>query len=315
MAGLEEYFKRVIEFPGVVRHPEEAKFTALNEAGSKALVEQESEFQRILFLETPNDEVMLLLDGELQFYSADEHRYHESLTIVPFLFKKQPVRLVGVMGGGDGLVARELLRHFGDELESIRVVDIDPAVTELARTHPRLVELNEGSLLDERVEVINADAVTYRSDRPFDLIICDLPDPTSRALANLYTREYYEHLRSQLAPGGLLSLQIVYFQPLFDGLLTTLRGVFQHVSEYSVGMYSFVRVGFALCARDGLERCRDLPSGTRYLTPEVVDWLFYFPPDEPRLEISAPSTAADPKVLEWYEAYLRDQLPERILFY
>ena len=315
MSQLGEYFKRVMEFPGVVRRPEQAKLDALAEAGATVLSETESDFQRVLFLETPKRETMLLLDGELQFYSGDEHRYHECLTIIPFLFKATPVRSVGVMGGGDGLVARELLRHFGDEVESVHVVDIDPAVTELARSHPRLVELNAGSLLDERVTVLSEDASRYRSERPHDLIICDLPDPTTSVLGKLYTREYYEHLRSQLAPGGLLALQIVYFQPLFDGILKTLRGVFPNVKEYSVGMYSFCRCGFAVCAEVGLERSRELPSGTRYLTDKVVDWLFYFPPDEPRLDIEEVSTDQNLLVLEWYEAYLRDQFEERILYY
>ena len=315
MTRLEDYFKRVIEFPSIVRHPEDAKLEALAGAGARVLAEMQSDFQKILYIETPKKETMLLLDGELQFYSGDEHRYHECLTIVPFLYTDRELRHVAVMGGGDGLVARELLKHYGDVLESIRIIDIDPAVTELAKTHPHLVQLNEGSLLDERVEIINADAVEYRTDRPFDLIIGDLPDPTSSLLANLYTREYYERLRSQLSAGGLLALQILYFQPAFDGLLTTLRCVFPHVREYSVEMYSFVRCGFALCGDGELKRVRELPRGTRYLTEKVVDWLFYFPPDEPRIDVNEVSTTADPKVIEWYGDYLRDQFEERILFY
>ena len=209
MPDLESLWKRVIEFPGIVRRPESAKLDALEAGGAKVLVQQDSQFQRILLVETPKKELMLLLDGEIQFYSVDEHRFHESLSIVPVLHHPGPVRRVGVMGGGDGLVARELLSHFGDELELIRIVDLDPAVTELGRTHPRLLELNRGSLLDERVEVINADALSYRSDQLFDLVLCDLPDPTSPILARLYNREFYEHLRSQLDRRGLLAVQVV----------------------------------------------------------------------------------------------------------
>lgn len=315
MVRLEDYFKRVMEFPGVVRHPEEAKYQALADAGSRVLHQEQSDFQRILYLETPRGETMLTLDGELQFYSGDEHRYHESLAVVPFLFLPEGVRRVAVMGGGDGLIARELVRHFGGELESIEVIDIDPAVTRLATTHPRMLELNRRSLLDDRVRVVNADATRYRGDRSYDLIICDLPDPTNEALAGLYTREYYRHLESQLAPGGLMALQIVYFQPLFDGLLATLRSAFPEVLEYSVEMYSFVRCGFCLCGRERLERQREIPQGTRFLTPEVLDWLFYFPPDEPRLRVEEISTADEPRVLAWYREFLRDQFEERILFY
>lgn len=313
---VRSYFKRVIDFPGIVRVPEGAKLDALVEAGGRVLAEEETEHQRVLLIETPRGELMLLLDGQLQFYSYDEHRYHEALALVPFLYAREPVRRVGVMGGGDGLIVRELLRHHGDEIESIRVVDIDPAVTDLARNHPRLAELNEGSFRDPRVEVVNRDARAYRSNEPFDLIICDLPDPTSSVLARLYHREFYAGLREQLDPErGLLTVQIPYVPPVFDGVLTTLRSVFPAVRESGLRMYSFVHVGFGLAGVRRLERCRQLPSGTRYLTPETVEGLFYFPPDEQRAEISEPATDENERVLEWYAAYLRDHVEERILYF
>jgi spermidine synthase len=316
MTDLEQYWKRLTELPGIVKRPGEAKLGALKDAGARALVEEQTDFQRILLLETPKKEMMLLLDGEIQFYSGDEHRFHESLAVVPFLYSRGSVRRVGVMGGGDGLIARELLQHFGDEIELIRIVDIDPAITELARTHPRLLELNRGSLLDGRVEIVNTDALSYRSEEPFDLILGDLPDPTSSVLGRLYSREFYMHLREQLTPeDGLLAVQIVYLPPLFDGVLSTLRAVFPQVLEYAVWMYSFVRAGFGLAGQRPLERSRDLPPGTRHLTPQALDQMFYFAPDEPRVEVSEVSSDENGLVLEWYTAYLRDYFEERILYY
>lgn len=315
MTDVRSYWKRVMEFPGIVRRPENAKLDALSEGGAQVLVEQHSQFQRILLVETPKKELMLLLDGEIQFYSGDEHRFHEALSIVPALYHAGPLRRVGVMGGGDGLVARELLAHFGDELELIRVVDIDPAVTELARTHPRLLELNRGSLLDGRVEVINADALAYESDRPFDLVLCDLPDPTSPILGRLYNREFYEQLCSQLERDGLLAVQIVYVPPLFDGVLNTLRSVFPEVMEYAVWMYSFVRAGFALCGKRPFERRRDIPSETRHLTRESLDLMFYFAPDEPRTAVEEVSDDENRFVEKWYATFLREYFEERILYY
>lgn len=315
MTDVKSYWKRVMEFPGIVRHPEDAKLEALNDGGARVLVRQDSEFQRILVVETPKKELMLLLDGEIQFYSGDEHRFHEALAIVPALYHLKPLRRVGVMGGGDGLVARELLKHFGDDLELIRIVDIDPAVTELARTHPRLLELNRGSLLDERVDVINADALTYHSDQPFDLVLCDLPDPASPILGRLYNRGFYERVRSQLEPDGLLAVQIVYVPPLFDGVLNTLRSVFPEVQEYAVWMYSFVRAGFALCGSEPLKRCRDIPSGTRHLSRQSLESMFYFAPDEPRVSVEGVSDDENRLVEEWYARFLREYFEERILYY
>ncbi len=316
MAEAHDYWRRIADAPAIGERPQVAKLEALHAAGTKALVDQKTAFQHILLLETPKSELMLLLDGELQFYSGDEQRFHESLALLPALFRDEPLRRVGVMGGGDGLVARELLYHFGGEIERICVVDIDPAMTELTRTHPRLLELSRGSLRDPRVEVINADALTYRSAEPFDLILCDLPDPTSPILARLYNREFYARLADQLSgPDALLAAQIVYAPPLFDGVLTTLRSVFLDVREYAVWMYSFVRAGFALCGLQPLERRRDVPAGTRYLTEEALESLFYFAPDEPRVKVEEVSSDENSRVEGWYEAYLREYLEERILYF
>ncbi len=189
-------------------------------------------------------------------------------------------------------------------------------MTELARTHPRLLELNCGSLLDRRVEVVNEDATTFHSPRPLDLILADLPDPTNPVLARLYTREFYSHLRNQLASEeSLLAAQVVYVPPLFDGVLNTLRSVFPAVKEYAVWMYSFLRAGFALGGADPLERCRELPGGARHLTPESLEQLFYFAPDEPRVEVEGIATEENESVTRWYERYLEDYFEERILYY
>jgi len=315
MAKLDEYWKRLYELPGIVRRPERAKIEALKDAGSRVLVEEQTDFQRLLLIETPKKELMLLLDGEIQFYGGDEHRFHESLALVPFLYRRAPIRRVGVMGGGDGLIARELLARYGDEIEQVTIVDIDPAVTEIGKTVPQLLELNGGSLLDERIEVKNVDALTYETDVPFDLILGDLPDPTSPVLGRLYNREFYQHLRSQLSAHGILAVQIIYVPPLFDGVCSTLKSVFPAVEVYAVWMYSFVRAGFALCGQAPLERQHDLPEGTRHLTPRALDQMFYFAPDEPRVNVSEVSTDDNMLVTDWYESYLMEYFEERILYY
>jgi len=298
------YFKRIIEFPAIVRRPEDAKLAALSDAGARVLVDERTDYQQLTLVQTPKDELLLLLDGEIQFYSGDEHRFHEALAIVPVLHARRPVRRVGIMGGGDGLAARELLAHYGGEIEAICIIDIDPAITQLARSHPRLVRLNQASLSDPRVEVINADALSYRPSEPFDLILADLPDPTSRVLGRLYNREFYAGLKDQLAsPDSLLAVQIVYVS------------VFPVVREYAVWMYSFVRAGFALCGLEQIERCRDVPGGARHLTPGSLDAAFYFAPDEPRVRVEQVSSDAAQRVDEWYARYLSDYFEERILYY
>ncbi len=170
--------------------------------------------------------------------------------------------------------------------------------------------------MDQRVEVINTDARAYRSEEPFDLILADLPDPTSPLLSRLYSREFYGRLREQLAgPDSVLAVQIVYVPPLFDGVLTTLRAVFPAVREYAVWMYSFVRAGFGLCSLQPLERCRAVPPGARHLTRQALESAFYFAPDEPRATVGEVSTDENRLVEEWYASYLGDFFEERILYY
>ena len=103
--------------------------------------------------------------------------------------------------------------------------------------------------------------------------------------------------------------------PVFDGVLSTLRSVFDEVREYAVWMYSFVRAGFALCGSRPLERCRDVPSGTRHLSQQSLDLMFYFAPDEPRIPVDEVSDAENRLVEKWYARYLEEYFEERILYY
>jgi spermidine synthase len=145
------------------------------------------------------DDVRLFLDGDLQFASSDERRYHEAL-VHPALLPG--ARSVLVLGGGDGLALREVLRH--DAVERVVEVELDPAVLELARTDPRMVRANEGALDDPRVELVVADAMAWlrTADEVFDAIVVDLPDPDAPATAKLYSQEFYGLAARRSPPGA-----------------------------------------------------------------------------------------------------------------
>ena len=123
----------------------------------------------------------LWLDNGLQFSSKDEDRYHEALVHPPMAAARDRTRVL-VIGGGDGLAVRELLEY--DDVREIKLVDIDPEMTRLAREYPLLTGLNRNALSDDRVEVINADAFTWthKTDQRFGVILCDLPDPNGSRL-------------------------------------------------------------------------------------------------------------------------------------
>ncbi|WP_405693588.1 polyamine aminopropyltransferase [Streptomyces sp. NBC_01185] len=143
----------------------------------------------------------LYLDGRLRVSSRDEHRYHEAL-VHPAMNGAH--RRVLILGGGDGLAAREVLRYPG--VESVVVVELDPAVTRLARTDPALSALNGHAYGDPRLTAVSGDAFTWLRDTRdrYDVVISDLPDPGITASTKLYAAEFYGLVAGALEPGGRL---------------------------------------------------------------------------------------------------------------
>ena len=152
------------------------------------------------------DRVRLFLDHSIQFDSFDEYRYHEML-VHPAMALSSRRRDVLILGGGDGMAAREVLRW--EEVETITLVDLDPRVTELFRDHDDLAALNNNALRDARVTIRNQDAWQFveHDTRVFDVVIVDLPDPKNLSLSKLYTREFYNLLLERLSPQGIMVTQ------------------------------------------------------------------------------------------------------------
>jgi spermidine synthase len=131
-----------------------------------------------------------------------------------------------IIGGGDGLAVREVLKHRG--VETVTLVDMDPAMIELARNHPVLAGINQGAMNDPRVRVVNADAAVFmdRDNRRYGVIIVDLPDPDSIDLMHVYSKTFYGQLRRHLVEGGVMVTQAAspYFAPrAFRCLVKTVR--------------------------------------------------------------------------------------------
>ncbi|MFJ9728392.1 polyamine aminopropyltransferase [Streptomyces sp. NPDC101209] len=178
----------------------------------------------------------LFLDGRLRVSGRDERRYHEAL-VRPAM--NGPHARVLILGGGDGLAAREVLRHRG--VRRVDVVEADPGVVRLARHDPALSALNRHAYDDPRVRVVTADAFHWlRTARgaAYDVVVCDLPDPGITASTKLYSEEFYGLARRVLAPGGRLA---VHAGPLsvrphgFWTVVATLRAVGLHTVPYRVG--------------------------------------------------------------------------------
>ena len=171
----------------------------------KVVYAEQTPYQRIVITRWKNDH-WLFLNSNLQFSSYDESRYHESL-VHPAMGLPPQTKRVLILGGGDGLAAREILKH--KEVEDILLVDLDPAMTKLAMSNDILVTLNQNSLADPKVRVINQDALRFiaESDQLFDLIYIDLPDPKSVDLSRLYALDFYHLVSQHLSRGGVMVTQ------------------------------------------------------------------------------------------------------------
>src|SRR5919112_2041395 len=201
----------------------------------------------------------LFLNGNLQFSSADEYRYHEALVHPALALASdggRAVRRVLILGGGDGLGLREVLKY--PTVEEVVLVDLDPDMTELSRRFPPLARLNRDAFADPRVRVVNEDAMIWleRDERPFDAAVVDFPDPNSFALGKLYTTRFYRLLKARLAPHAAVSVQST--SPLFARnsfwcIMRTLEASGLAVRPYYTAVPSFGVWGFALARRAPFE--------------------------------------------------------------
>jgi spermidine synthase len=199
-------------------------------------------------------------------------------------------RSVLVLGGGDGLAVREILKY--PTVEKILLVDLDPGMTELGRTRRDFVRLNEGSLASPKVSIVNADAMQHlREDEAFyDVILVDLPDPDSEVLAKLYSTAFYALAEKRLALHGVLVTQATspfYSREAFWSIVRTLQAAVPaelpgalHVAAYHESVPSFGEWGFALASHDNVDLKALAPHvPTRYLTPETLQAMFVFGKD------------------------------------
>jgi spermidine synthase len=223
----------------------------------------------------------LFLNGNLQFSSADEYRYHESL-VHPAMALAVAPRRVMILGGGDGLALREVLKY--PSVEHVTLVDLDPDMTNLSTALPILAELNNHAYSDSRVRVVNRDAMIWleESAEIFDAAIIDFPDPNTFALGKLYTTRFYRLLKEHLAPDATIGVQCT--SPLFARtsywcIVRTMEAAGFAVRPYHTPVPSFGVWGFALARREPFEPPGRAPAGLRFLDNDAMAALFVLPAD------------------------------------
>lgn len=258
-------------------------------------------YQRIV-MTAWKDDLRLFLNANLQFSSRDEYRYHEAL-VHPGLAALPEAARVLILGGGDGLALREVLRYPG--VRAVTLVDLDPEMTRLFSTHSELRRLNGNALSDPRVQVVNADAFTWIDEtrETFDFAVVDFPDPSNFSLGKLYTTTFYRMLMARLTPGATFVVQST--SPLFARqsywcIVATIEQAGLATAPYHVYVPSFGEWGFVLAGRTPPATPTTLPSGLRFLTTNALGDLFEFPLDMARVPVE-PNRLHTQQLVRYYE--------------
>ena len=247
---------------------------------------QRSKYQQIVLTQW-QDDVRLYLDGHLQFSSTDEYRYHEAL-VHPAMALAHNRQRVLVIGGGDGLTVSQVLRH-GD-VEHVDLVDLDPAITDLARRDLRLTRLNDNALSRPKVHIFAEDGFSFlqRAHEAYGVIIFDLPDPRDEALCKLYSVEAYHLAARHLSPGGVVVTQAsspYYARTAFWSIAATMAAAGLHVVPYHALVPSFGEWGFVAGYPGGEREVTELifdVADLRFVTTELFRHMLTFPADMSR---------------------------------
>ncbi|ULJ65474.1 polyamine aminopropyltransferase [Wielerella bovis] len=270
--------------------------------GDPVVYESHSPYQRLVVTQW-KDDIRLYINGNLQFSSRDERRYHEALVIPAMQMAAKHERVL-ILGGGDGLAAREVLKY--PKVQHVTLVDLDPDMTKTFQTADKLTQLNENALNSPKMTIVNTDAAKWLENHAdkFDVIVIDLPDPSNFALGKLYSVPMYRMVARRLADGGKVVVQSTspYFAPnAYWSVVATLEAAGLHTAPYHAYVPSFGEWGFVLASADNhfrLPEKVDVPA--TFLNPTVLAQMFDFPPDMARRNVE-PNYLNNQKLVAYFE--------------
>lgn len=271
--------------------------------GDPVVFSTASPYQRLVITKWHND-TRLFLNGNLQFSSVDEARYHEAL-VLPVMEQNPQASRILILGGGDGLAAREVLKY--PQVSQITLVDLDASMTRVFRTSAALRELNQNSLNHPKLRIINADAAQWlqHNQEKFDVVIIDFPDPSNFSLGKLYSVPMYRMVARHLNPNGNLVVQSTspYFAPnAFWCIVNTLEAAGLKTLPFHVYVPSFGEWGYVMANQTGEFLIPDhYRVPTRYLDAETTREMFVFPKDMQRRSVE-PNHLNTQKLVEYFEA-------------
>lgn len=248
----------------------------------KIIYSKTTHYQRIILTKNQR-ELRLFLNGNLQFSSADEYRYHEAL-VHPGLAALPTAKKILVLGGGDGLAVREILKY--PEVQSVTLVDLDKEMTSMFTNNSMLTTLNRNSLSSSKVKVINTDAFTWakkQHNEQYDFIVIDFPDPSNFSIGKLYSNRFYAEIEKLLSPEGIVVIQSTspYVAPKsFWCIDKTLKSVGFNTVPYHVYVPSFGEWGYVMgMKKSPYNLPAKFPDGLKFVTHESLKQMLYFPSD------------------------------------
>ncbi len=239
-----------------------------------------SPYQRIVITRSSTG-FSLFLNGHLQFNSRDEYRYHEALVHVGLQGIANP-RHVLVLGGGDGMAVREILKY--PSVEEIHLIDLDPDVTQLFSTNEALIKLNGAALQSPKLHIVNQDAFVWlrENTKRYDFVVVDFPDPSNFSVGKLYTTAFYELVNKSVTPTGAIVVQSTspYVAPKsFWCIERTLQSVGFSTVPYHAYVPSFGEWGFVLASHQPFKLPDHFLPELKFLNSESIHTMLTFPKD------------------------------------
>ena len=263
------------------------------------LIEQ-TQYQKIVMTKH-RDDVRLFIDGNCQFSTADEYRYHEALVHVPMNEVEKRENIL-ILGGGDGLAVREVLKY--PEVKKIDLVDLDSEMIRICSTNKNVTEINENSLLSDKLTILNMDAYEYLEDcqEKYDVIIVDLPDPNTEVLNKLYSNIFYRMCGGCLTDEGVLVVQSTspyYATKAFWCINKTIEIEGFNVKPYHIEVPAFGDWGFNMASKGELTEDITFDVETKCITQDNVVALFKFGKDEIDMDVEI-NHLTKPVLMDYY---------------
>lgn len=303
------YIAVVIMFLGIVFSENISRSIENSLYRDRVVLTTQTKYQKIVMTKH-KDDLRLYLNGNIQFSSKDEYRYHEALVHVPMSVSKSHENVL-ILGGGDGLAVRELLKY--NDVKKITLVDIDDEMVNICKTNELVKEINHNSLSNRKVELVYEDAFKFleNTKEVYNVIIVDLPDPNNDSLNKLYTNIFYRLCKNVLVQDGVMTVQSTspyYAKNAFWSINKTLKSEGFNVYPYHVQVPSFGDWGFNLCSKDNIDISNiNVEVDTKFLNKDSINSIFNFGEDE-KIDINKvdTNTLSHPKLINYYEESVKN---------